>query len=84
MLRHESQASDVSVSGLNIPCPSNRKFGKHIQKRQLEIPEYAAHFVDYKALKKVRCSSLLTSMYFIDLPEAYQGPEHDSSATCAK
>ena len=31
----------------------SRKFGKHIQKRQLEIPEYAASFVDYKALKKV-------------------------------
>lgn len=31
-----------------------RKFGKHIQKRQLDIPEYAASFVDYKALKKVR------------------------------
>lgn len=30
-----------------------RKFGKHIQKRQLDIPEYAASFVDYKALKKV-------------------------------
>lgn len=29
------------------------KFGKHIQKRQLEIPEYAASFVDYKALKKL-------------------------------
>ncbi|RMZ30217.1 hypothetical protein D0859_05707 [Hortaea werneckii] len=28
-------------------------FGKHIQKRQLDIPEYAASFVDYKALKKV-------------------------------
>lgn len=36
----------------NIPAPS-RKFGKQIQKRQLEIPEYAASFVDYKALKKV-------------------------------
>lgn len=34
------------------PAPS-RKFGKQIQKRQLEIPEYAASFVDYKALKKV-------------------------------
>lgn len=32
---------------------SDRKFGKTIQKRQLEIPEYAASFVDYKALKKV-------------------------------
>lgn len=31
----------------------SRKFGKHIQKKQLEIPEYAASFVDYKALKKV-------------------------------
>jgi len=32
----------------------SRKFGKHIQKRQLEVPEYAASFVNYKALKKVR------------------------------
>ena len=30
-----------------------RKFGKHLQKRQLDIPEYAASFVNYKALKKV-------------------------------
>ncbi|RBA11368.1 ankyrin repeat protein nuc-2, partial [Fusarium proliferatum] len=30
------------------------KFGKQIQKRQLEVPEYAASFVNYKALKKVR------------------------------
>ncbi|KAK4998676.1 phosphate system positive regulatory protein pho81 [Elasticomyces elasticus] len=29
------------------------KFGKTIQKRQLDIPEYAASFVDYKALKKL-------------------------------
>jgi CDK inhibitor PHO81 len=35
----------------------SRKFGKHIQKRQLEIPEYAASFVDYKALKKVPFSA---------------------------
>ncbi|KAL9095670.1 MAG: hypothetical protein Q9165_002102 [Trypethelium subeluteriae] len=28
-------------------------FGKHIQKRQLDLPEYAASFVDYKALKKL-------------------------------
>jgi len=32
-----------------------RKFGKQIQKRQLEVPEYAASFVNYKALKKVTC-----------------------------
>lgn len=31
-----------------------RKFGKQIQRRQLEVPEYAASFVNYKALKKVR------------------------------
>ncbi|KAF2864086.1 ankyrin repeat protein [Piedraia hortae CBS 480.64] len=29
------------------------KFGKHIQKRQLEIPEYAPGFIDYKGLKKL-------------------------------
>ncbi|KAK4162270.1 hypothetical protein QBC43DRAFT_80789 [Cladorrhinum sp. PSN259] len=29
------------------------KFGKTIQKRQLEVPEYAATFVNYKALKKL-------------------------------
>ncbi|KAH8899536.1 ankyrin repeat protein nuc-2 [Thozetella sp. PMI_491] len=29
------------------------KFGKQIQKRQLEVPEYAAAFVNYKALKKL-------------------------------
>jgi len=33
-----------------------RKFGKHLQKRQLDIPEYAASFVNYKALKKVSIS----------------------------
>ncbi|KAM7208679.1 ankyrin repeat protein nuc-2 [Naviculisporaceae sp. PSN 640] len=32
---------------------SRRKFGKQIQKRQLEVPEYAASFVNYKALKKL-------------------------------
>jgi hypothetical protein len=36
-----------------------RKFGKQIQKRQLEVPEYAASFVNYKALKKVRDARLL-------------------------
>jgi CDK inhibitor PHO81 len=39
----------------------SRKFGKHIQKRQLEIPEYAASFVDYKALKKVHFLPGITS-----------------------
>ncbi|KAK3113663.1 polarity establishment/cellular polarization, partial [Teratosphaeriaceae sp. CCFEE 6253] len=35
------------------PLLTARDFGKHIQKRQLDIPEYAASFVDYKALKKL-------------------------------
>ncbi|KAL2050154.1 hypothetical protein ABVK25_009515 [Lepraria finkii] len=35
------------------PSPNFRKFGKHLQKRQLDIPEYAASFVNYKALKKL-------------------------------
>ncbi|KAL5345882.1 phosphate system positive regulatory protein pho81 [Pseudogymnoascus australis] len=34
-------------------APVPRKFGKQIQKRQLEVPEYAASFVNYKALKKL-------------------------------
>ncbi|KAL2155324.1 hypothetical protein VTH82DRAFT_65 [Thermothelomyces myriococcoides] len=35
------------------PHLSRLKFGKQIQKRQLEVPEYAASFVNYKALKKL-------------------------------
>ncbi|CAG8978194.1 hypothetical protein HYALB_00011429 [Hymenoscyphus albidus] len=35
------------------PNEVNLKFGKQIQKRQLEVPEYAASFVNYKALKKL-------------------------------
>ncbi|KAI8253783.1 Ankyrin repeat protein nuc-2 [Colletotrichum sp. SAR 10_99] len=34
-------------------APVTSKFGKQIQKRQLEVPEYAASFVNYKALKKL-------------------------------
>ncbi|RYP19765.1 hypothetical protein DL765_003188 [Monosporascus sp. GIB2] len=34
-------------------CRCIMKFGKQIQKRQLEVPEYAASFVNYKALKKL-------------------------------
>ncbi len=37
---------------------ASRKFGKQIQKRQLEVPEYAASFVNYKALKKASRSDL--------------------------
>ena len=32
----------------------HRKFGKQIQKQQLDLPEYAASFLNYKALKKVQ------------------------------
>lgn len=39
-----------SVLALTSPP---RKFGKQIQRRQLDLPEYAASFVNYKALKKV-------------------------------
>ncbi|THC94601.1 hypothetical protein EYZ11_005924 [Aspergillus tanneri] len=34
-------------------CGAHRKFGKQIQRRQLDLPEYAASFVNYKALKKL-------------------------------
>lgn len=30
-----------------------RKFGKQIQRQQLDLPEYATSFLNYKALKKV-------------------------------
>lgn len=29
------------------------KFGKYLASRQLELPEYSGHFIDYKALKKL-------------------------------
>ncbi|RLV91085.1 Phosphate system positive regulatory protein PHO81 [Spathaspora sp. JA1] len=29
------------------------KFGKHLASRQLELPEYSGHFIDYKGLKKL-------------------------------
>ncbi|KAK1077904.1 phosphate system positive regulatory protein pho81 [Friedmanniomyces endolithicus] len=46
-----SNVEDCSTTSLDISI--HMKFGKHIQKRQLDIPEYAASFVDYKALKKL-------------------------------
>ncbi|KAF2720822.1 SPX domain-containing protein [Polychaeton citri CBS 116435] len=46
------------------------KFGKHIQKRQLDIPEYAASFVDYKALKKL--IKKLSATPILHAQEAYQ------------
>lgn len=29
------------------------KFGKYLASRQLELPEYSGHFIDYKSLKKL-------------------------------
>jgi len=51
-----------TISGLT-PNPAFRKFGKHLQKRQLDIPEYAASFVNYKALKKVKKDFPVTMAY---------------------
>lgn len=35
------------------PLDSSMKFGKYLASRQLELPEYSGHFIDYKALKKL-------------------------------
>ena len=57
VLRKKASATSLASKDDKTDEPRfSRKFGKHIQKRQLEIPEYAASFVDYKALKKVRSS----------------------------
>jgi len=51
-----------------------RKFGKQIQKRQLEVPEYAASFVNYKALKKVRDARLLAINHSCTRKSGLKGP----------
>jgi hypothetical protein len=51
-----------------------RKFGKQIQKRQLEVPEYAASFVNYKALKKVRDARLLAINHSFTRKSGLKGP----------
>ncbi|KAJ5144107.1 Glycerophosphoryl diester phosphodiesterase [Penicillium bovifimosum] len=43
----------MSVERPLISPDPRRKFGKQIQRRQLDLPEYAASFVNYKALKKL-------------------------------
>jgi hypothetical protein len=45
-------------------CPSlwtktSRKFGKQIQRQQLDLPEYAASFLNYKALKKASTFAII-------------------------
>ncbi|KAG6034445.1 anaphase-promoting complex subunit Apc3 [Claviceps citrina] len=57
------------------------KFGKQIQKRQLEVPEYAASFVNYKALKKLikklSATPILVAQNDIHLPN---GPVDSQAA----
>ncbi|CAG8043486.1 unnamed protein product [Penicillium olsonii] len=43
----------LRYSGTVSVVTSTPKFGKQIQRRQLDLPEYAASFVNYKALKKL-------------------------------
>lgn len=44
----------VIIYQLNyLVCRRPMKFGKYLASRQLELPEYSGHFIDYKALKKL-------------------------------
>ncbi|KAL9593421.1 MAG: hypothetical protein Q9219_007561 [cf. Caloplaca sp. 3 TL-2023] len=43
----------TQIRSPDVALLTSRKFGKHLQKRQLDIPEYGASFVNYKALKKL-------------------------------
>lgn len=52
---------------LTIHFLLSRKFGKQIQKRQLEVPEYAASFVNYKALKKVGAPWTVSPLVFLQM-----------------
>lgn len=68
-------ASSTSLASKDETTDSarfSRKFGKHIQKRQLEIPEYAASFVDYKALKKVNWTLVVGLCMCADVSAAHQ------------
>jgi len=64
LLRWCSIEFKKSISGLT-PNTAFRKFGKHLQKRQLDIPEYAASFVNYKALKQVKKDSPITAAWLL-------------------
>lgn len=78
-------ASSTSLASKDDPTDSqrfSRKFGKHIQKRQLEIPEYAASFVDYKALKKVPSPSPAFSCPITHLHLAHKEAQHYSGDSC--
>ncbi|CCH43347.1 Ankyrin repeat protein nuc-2 [Wickerhamomyces ciferrii] len=41
------------IHKVNILTWFTRKFGKYLESRQLELPEYIGHFINYKALKKL-------------------------------
>lgn len=43
----------MSEKVLSLTPGFHRKFGKYIARQQLDIPEYAASLVNYKALKRV-------------------------------
>lgn len=61
-------AVSPSLEDVTTKLSLHRKFGKQIQKRQLEVPEYAASFVNYKALKKVCLRlSLTTALWAVAL-----------------
>jgi len=48
-----SSSSSSSASQTHTDGVNRRKFGKTIAKRQLDVPDYAASFVNYKGLKKL-------------------------------
>ncbi|KAK3697690.1 phosphate system positive regulatory protein pho81 [Vermiconidia calcicola] len=72
-----TQKSNGPFEGLVLTM----KFGKHIQKRQLDIPEYAASFVDYKALKKLIKKLSATPVISGQQPATVDEPLQDSQAS---
>ena len=63
---------------------SNRKFGKHLQKRQLDIPEYAASFVNYKALKKVSLFHPYLLYPKVNIEKAHKAVERHTDSSGSK
>ncbi|EEH37064.2 ankyrin repeat protein nuc-2 [Paracoccidioides lutzii Pb01] len=49
----KKSSSRGDLAHRNPAKPADMKFGKQIQRRQLDLPEYAASFFNYKALKKL-------------------------------
>lgn len=79
-------AGAVYPERLLILVSSGRKFGKQIQRRQLDLPEYAASFVNYKGLKKVGHGSPRweSRAWLIDSAPAYQATQRHSYYPRAK